>query len=172
MAYEEIHNLDSLRRAIEELASLIEAPPYDVPTSDPSKEGPHIEHDARGFHFVQVERGKEFQRFTSKSADEILYVIFQQVTFFMAVAYEVRHRIPGQDHRRQIFPYQLELLQRLQPAWSARAKGTMSGVIFDDESGSRADYCVQLRRTTKLSEHEIWVEACNKFPLPKPASAP
>lgn len=172
MAYEEIYDLDSLRRAVEKLAQLIKAPPYDVPTCDPLREGPHIEHDALGFHFVQVERGKEFQRFTSESADEILYTIFQQVTFFMAVAYEVRHRISGQDHRRQIFPYQLKLLERLQPAWSARRRAAIAGVAFDDDSDARADYCVELHRTTKLSEREIWVEACNKFPLPKAEPAP
>ena len=60
----------------------------------PSEDGapPHVEIDARGFHYVVVERGKEISRKSTARIDDLLYWIFDDVTFNVACDHEVRHR--------------------------------------------------------------------------------
>ena len=173
MAYDNIDNLDSLRRLVEELGRRISVLEDDLPTYIKSRDGahPHIEHDSRGFHYVIVERGKELRRVTTQDVDELLYLIFQDITFGMACSYEVKHRIVGEDCRRQLFSYQLGLLEQLDFSWRRKREEQITKTLkdhpFDDLSMVRVDYCVHQRNTTKLTEEEIWERACEKFPLPK-----
>jgi hypothetical protein len=81
---------------------------------------PHIEVDSAGHHYVVVERGKELKRITTPQLDELLYHVFESIAFSLAGRYEVKHRIAGEDCRRQMFRYQVELLATLDPAWAAR----------------------------------------------------
>ena len=71
---------------------------------------PHIEVDMHGYHYVIVERGMELRRITTTDLDDLLYHIFEAVTFSLACDYEVTHRIPDQDFRRLLFKQQIELL--------------------------------------------------------------
>jgi catechol 2,3-dioxygenase-like lactoylglutathione lyase family enzyme len=67
-----------------------------------------------------VERGQELRRDTTRDLDELLYHVFESVTFELACDYERAHRIAGEDIRRQLFARQLELLSSLSPAWAER----------------------------------------------------
>jgi hypothetical protein len=67
-----------------------------------------------------VERGAEVDRLTTQSLDELLYNVFHSITFSMACAHEMRHRIAGQDSRRLMFETQVRLLGRLEPRWAQR----------------------------------------------------
>jgi hypothetical protein len=173
MAYEEIDNLDSLRLVVEGFGRRISAPEDLLPTYNISRDlaYPHIEHDSRGFHYVIVERGKEQRRVTTQNADELLYLIFQDVTFNMASSYEAKHRISGEDSRRQLFSHQLGLLDQLAHPWrikrEAQINDTLTKYPFDDRSSDRVDYCVNLRKTTKMGEKTIWEAGCKQFPLPE-----
>jgi Immunity protein 63 len=173
MAFDEVDNLDSLRLVVEELRCRISAPEDLLPTYNKSRDlaYPHIEHDSRGFHYVVVERGKEQSRVTTQDVDELLYLIFQNVTFTLACSYEIKHRIGGEDSRRQLFTHQLGLLEQLNSSWRRRREEQINSTLkdhpFDDLSGMRVDYCVHLRNTTMLTKKEIWETACEKFPLPK-----
>ncbi len=60
--------------------------------------------------------------------DELLYWIFQDVTFSMACSYELAHRIPGMDSRWLRFQHQLELLQTLHPGWKERCAADLAEV--------------------------------------------
>ncbi len=70
--------------------------------------------------YVIVERGTELQRRTTTDLDKLSYWIFRDVTFSMAVDYEVAHRIEGQDFRILLFQHQLQLLHNLRPEWRHR----------------------------------------------------
>jgi hypothetical protein len=115
-------DLEQVRGEVERRASLIDAPLSLLPTYGRTEDSarPHIEVDTRGFHYVVVERGNELERLTTESLDELLYRIFQCLTFSMACAHEVRHRVPGKDPRRLMFQTQVELLGRLDAQWARR----------------------------------------------------
>jgi hypothetical protein len=81
---------------------------------------PHIEVDSRGYHYVVVERGNESERITTPHLDELLFHVFDMITFFLAGRYEVQHRRRKEDCRRQMFSHQIELLAKLTPAWAER----------------------------------------------------
>lgn len=48
---------------------------------------------------VVVERGIEWERRKTNDLDKLLYWIFANLTFSMAVEYELAHRVEGQDFR-------------------------------------------------------------------------
>lgn len=121
---------DELRERVEALARVIGAPTDSLPTyGRPRDFGyPHIEVD-EAYHWIVTERGQELDRRTTRDLDELLYVIFQSVSFSMAMNIEVRHRRKGEDARRQLFEVQLSLLDRLRPAWAARRRAELDEVL-------------------------------------------
>ena len=127
---------------------------------------PHIEVDSRGYHFVIVERGQEQSRFTTRDLDDLLYQIFQTITFSLACDYELAHRIETQDCRRLGFQRQIELLSQLSKRWGWREAEEHKQILreypFDDLSAVRA----------RLSAQVGWTKACEQYPLPKTADEP
>lgn len=83
---------------------------------------PHIELHGDSFHYVVCERGTEFKRIKSLSEDDVLYLLLQNVTHEVATRYEVKNRIEGIDGRSVWFPYQENLLSKLNPEWGERLK--------------------------------------------------
>jgi len=81
---------------------------------------PHIEADSRGYHYVVVERGSELERVTTPHLDELLFHVFDAITFSLAGQYEVQHRRRKEDGRIQMFSHKIELLAKLAPAWAER----------------------------------------------------
>lgn len=116
--------LTEIESRVKELAEIIEAPVATFPTFGRSEQSgrPHIEVDSQGYHFVIAERGQELERHTTSDTDELLYQIFQWITFQLAVKYELDHRAHGQDVRRLLFKYQENLLYHVLPAWGERRK--------------------------------------------------
>ena len=115
-------SLPETEDAVNELARRIDAPGNVLPTYGRTEDfaRPHVEVDARGYHYVVVERGQELERITTDDLDELLYRVFAGVTFSMASAHELRHRVDGQDSRRLLFATQVDLLSRLSPRWGRR----------------------------------------------------
>lgn len=113
------YSLDEIKVEINKLAAQLDAPDHLLPTYGYSEDGarPHIEVDSRGYHYVVVERGDELKRITTFELDELLYYIFEAVTFDLACQYELKHRVKHQDFRRLLFQHQVELLSKLSPKW-------------------------------------------------------
>lgn len=145
--------------------------PTGLPTFGYTVDGghPHVEVDGRGYHYVSVERGQEQRRDTTATLDELLYWIFRDATFGIAVAYELAHRVAGQDFRRILFARQVELISRLDPRWRERCADEQREILrkhpFDDLSDIRVDYCVELRRQGH-DDAAAWAMACERYPLP------
>lgn len=118
----EMKNLSEIEAEVNRLAAKIGASGYILPTYGHTEDGarPHIESDARGYHYVVVERGQELRRDTTRDLDELLYQIFESVTFSLACEYELAHRVAGQDSRRLLFAWQIKLLSALSPSWAER----------------------------------------------------
>ncbi len=126
--------LEDIRAEIERRAALIgAASDWSLPTYGQSSDfaRPHIEVDQRGYHFVVVERGRELKRKTSPDLDELLFEVFQSVTFSLACEYEVAHRVRGQDFRRLMFARQVELLSQLSPQWAQRRAEEHQQILGD-----------------------------------------
>ncbi len=114
--------LARLKTLIDDLAGKINAPEQLLPTYGHSIDGahPHIEADDNGLlYYVVMERGQELRRDIALDTDDLLYRVFEGVTFSMAVQYELQHRKENEDFRRQLFARQVELLGKLNDLWGA-----------------------------------------------------
>ena len=113
------YSLIEIKSEVDRLAAQIGALDHLLPTYGYSVDGarPHIEIDSGGYHFVVVERGQEISRVTTNELDQLLYHVFEAVTFSLACQYELENRVKHQDFRRLMFRRQIELLSMLSPEW-------------------------------------------------------
>ncbi|HTD67454.1 MAG TPA: Imm63 family immunity protein [Candidatus Limnocylindria bacterium] len=165
-------SLTEIKTEVDGLAIMIGATDHhSLPTYGRTEDGarPHIEVDARGYHFVVVERGQEQSRFTTQDLDDLLYKIFQTVTFSLACEYELAHRVETLDCRRMGFQRQVELLSQLSERWGKRETEEHERILeehpFDDCSGVRATLTRELRAEGHAPA-TAWQKACERFPLP------
>jgi len=135
-----IARLSRMRTEIERLGRAIGASADLLPTYEVSEQTgrPHIESEGSEFHYVVTERGTEFERFRARSADDLLYRVFHDVTFSMAMMREVKQRIPGDDCRRQIWQFQMAMLERLNPAWASRCGIEKEAILREHPFNDRA----------------------------------
>jgi hypothetical protein len=119
-------SLERIKAEIDQLATKIGAPADTLPTYGRTIDGahPHIEFDGAHYHFVVVERGKEFQRVTG-DADAVLYRVFETVTHQLAVA-----AARGKDRfRERLFAHQLALFGQLNEDWRARCAAEIDDIL-------------------------------------------
>jgi hypothetical protein len=167
--------LTDIKTRVDQLATHIGAAGNLLPTFGRNEYDahPHIEVDSRGYHYVVVERGREIERFCTTRLDDLLFRIFQDVAFVLAMQYESAHRVPGQDPRRVLFAHQVELLSRLSPVWAEREalrqQQTLEQHPYDDAASVRADLAQSLRHQGYAAE-TAWKLACERYPRP-PAAA-
>lgn len=117
-------NPEEIKAEIKKRADLIGAsedlfPTFGIPRQDAT---PCIQINKKGYHLVIVERGKEFERKTTKDIDELLFLVFEDITFSIASKFELHNRIENEDSRRQLFNKQLELLSKISKEWFEREK--------------------------------------------------
>lgn len=112
---------------------------------------PHIEAHEGKFHYVVTERGTEFERIEGLSADDVLYLLFESVTFEMATRYELRNRKEGVDGRSVWFPYQEDLMAKLSPPWGEKLKAEHEAILKEHPFGeaTREKPSGKLLRTMK-----------------------
>lgn len=72
-----------------------------------------------GFRYMARERGQVVMEELVADVDELARRVLRDLAAQLAQAYEVRHRIPGQDSRRQWFALAETWLSALEPAWGA-----------------------------------------------------
>lgn len=147
-----MRTLAEIELEVKRLAGIIEASVEALPTYGFSADfgRPHIEVGELEYHYVAVERGQEISRVSTSDLDDLLFQIFCDVTFHLAVEYELEHRIETQDCRRIIFRRQIELLSTLSPAWagceSARHVMILDANPFDDFAGYYASRIADYHR--------------------------
>jgi hypothetical protein len=145
-------SIDDIKTKVDELSKKINVPDSYLPTYGQMKYDahPYIEIDDLGFvYYVVSERGTEFERKKARDIGDILYWIFERVTFRMAFDFELKNRIEDQDCRRIAFNKQEELLRMLDKKWEQMVvedhKKILLSAPFDDLAGLRATFCGQLR---------------------------
>lgn len=131
---------------------------------------PHAEHVGDTYFYVVTERGSELERRETKDPDELLSWFVRGLTFSMAIEWELKHRIPSQDTRRLLFKKHVELLRGIRELWADQEQAYYDDVLkqypFDDMSGDRVDYCVNLQKQG-IKDEEAWQRALLKYPKPK-----
>jgi hypothetical protein len=87
-----------------------------------------------------IERGQEQRRATTRDEDELLWLVFQSVTFSLAGSFELRNRAPRRDSRRIAFSRQVELLAQMSPTCAARQVDDHLSILskypFDDRAAN------------------------------------
>lgn len=124
-------SISEIRGLVRSMGEKINAPSalLSIPSQSPGNGTPHMEVDDNNYMYVVSERGEEFSRQITTDLDELLYWIFDSVTFSMAVKYEIDHRAGGEGPRRVIFSKQLEILAFLKAEWAVLAKKNIDEII-------------------------------------------
>jgi hypothetical protein len=112
--------LDDFEEEVKSIAKKIDAPEHLIPTFAISRHNgtPHIEITGREYHFVACERGTELSRQRTFDKKEILFWIFDAVTFSMANELELKNRRANEDSRIQLFEIQERLIGQIDPQFS------------------------------------------------------
>jgi len=107
--------INKVENRVKYLAKLIGAPKHLLPTFGFSKQSglPHIEIDGDIYHFVVCERGSELKRKTTSDLKELVFWIFDSVTFSMACDLELKNRRKDEDFRIQLFQIQERLISNI-----------------------------------------------------------
>jgi Immunity protein 63 len=84
--------------------------------------GAYVERGDGAYAYVVWERGVELQRRITHDPDEVLYWLVSDLTFEMALEYELSHRRKHRDSRRLLFEKHLELLATVNHTWSERQR--------------------------------------------------
>ena len=135
---------EQIRAETDRLRALIGAPADLCPLS-PAMRGdgsPFLRVVADGYIYANEERGHVYNERKTQDLDELLYWIMKDITFSMAVDYEVANRVLHADFRRLLFAKDLELLGSLKPEWRERKREYYDAVLaqypFNDEIGYKA----------------------------------
>lgn len=124
-------NLTELEIEIKKIAKKINAPEQFLPTFG-FTEGtarPHIEVYNNEYNYVINERGEEYERIKTNDFQELLYKVFSNVTFEMAVQHELANRINNEDFRIQLFQIQEDLLDRIDSTFSEKMKSKHDKIL-------------------------------------------
>lgn len=124
-------SLPGLANEFYSMAEYLDVEPYykAFHTSPQHDGAPHVEMRSGKFEFVVTERGSELERISGLDDDEVLYLLFKELTFVMATSYELCHRQPTGDGRAVWFLYQENLMAGLRPSWGARLKAEHEHIL-------------------------------------------
>ena len=83
----------------------------------------------QNFHFIVVERGNELERRITQNLDDLLYWIFDTITFRQALDYKLQNRDLNFDSRRIYFRKQEELLSLIHPDWKIKKENEHKDIL-------------------------------------------
>jgi hypothetical protein len=143
--------LSEIEVKVNELAQTIGAPQNWLPTYGYSEQTarPHVEVSPLAYYYVVTQSGQEISRYATQDIDRLLFKIFVDVTFRLAISYAEKNQVENQDIRRLAFQHQVELFTLLSPQWSKRISQeqtqTLKQAPFDDNGPVRIVYWKGLR---------------------------
>ena len=163
--------LFEIENKVNELAYKIGATQNILPTYGYSEQTarPHVEVSPQAYDYVVAQSGQEISRSITVDVNELLYKIFADVTFAIAIAYAEENRIESQDIRRATFQRQVELVTLLSQSWGERMSKeqtqTLKQAPFDDHGSVRYAFWKSLR-DQGWSVAEANKMAHDKYPYP------
>lgn len=129
-----IYSISTIRKKVRELGGKINAPKHllSIRTTSDGFGTPYIEISENRYNYVVSERGVEFKREQTKDISVLLYWIFKDIVFSMASDYELEHRNPNEDNRRQLFGKILELMEQLDPQYLKWEKEDLNRILKEN----------------------------------------
>ena len=108
-------------------------------TSNVFNDGASIYVENSKYYYIIMERGQLNKLFESKDLEEVLYPLFESITFSLASDYELNHRIENEDSRRLLWKKQLELLEKINRNFFVKCQIEIEEILkiapFNDENG-------------------------------------
>lgn len=104
---------------------------------------PYVGIDGKGYHIKCFERGIQIEDNVTENLDELFYWIFSSVTSSIAAEYELKNRIRYLDNRRLMFSKQLELLEKIDTAYTLKCRSEIHEILknhpYDDANSTKLD---------------------------------
>lgn len=124
-------SLATIRKRVKELAKLVNAPKEltKVAGSPDWMGGVYVEVDGKGYHYVNSERGNEYERHTTKDIQELLYWLLKDITSQIASDHELSNRIPYADSRRLWFKKWVELMGIIDPEFHRKLEDELNKTL-------------------------------------------
>ena len=135
-------SLATIRKRVKQLAKLIDAPSdlTKVAGSPDWMGGMYVEVDNIGYHYVNSERGNEYERHTTEDINELLYWIIKDITSEIASNYEFSNRLPCADSRRLWFKKWVELMGIIDPKFQKRLEEEINEILKDAPYTDKKSY--------------------------------
>lgn len=123
-------SIEEVQDKVRKYGALIYAPESLLAVrSTPAPDGaPYVKIDER-YHYIVSERGVEFSRKSTTSANELLFWIMEGVASKMAIEFELNHRVAGKDSRRIYFSKLVELMKKMNFEWEGRIKAEIDKIL-------------------------------------------
>lgn len=128
-------SIDEIRKKIFELGSIINLEkgnqlyPIISDKANVSSDGTTIYIADSKYHYVNMERGQVRKHIESKNVEDILYQIFNSITFSIACDYELKNRKENEDFRRILWNKQLELLNKINKEYAKIRKNEIEQIL-------------------------------------------
>jgi hypothetical protein len=90
---------------------------------------PFIELDEHGYNYICRERGEEVFRKSLFDIDELVYEVFDQVTFEIAIKWEIQNRKENEDFRLQLFAKQVDLMTKINTDFGQRVNSKLQKIL-------------------------------------------
>jgi len=135
-----MNNLNWIKRDIEEIARVIDAPIYELLTFNISRDDgtPCIQIERGIIYYFARDRGAVCMHKQTTDRMDLYYWVFEDVTFSMSSKFEVKNRKDKSDSRRALFTHQLELLGKINPVWARKCQQEIDDILesspYNDES--------------------------------------
>ncbi|QSE99208.1 Imm63 family immunity protein [Fulvivirga lutea] len=113
------------------MALIINAPSDYLPTyNTPKGDGhPCVKIEGSKFYLVYEESGIEHERKLAKDLNELMYYVFDDITYLMASDYELKNRESGEDPRKKLLEKQLELMNKISIPFAERLRTRISNIL-------------------------------------------
>src|SRR5262245_12206190 len=113
--------LGEIKIHIETLASQVEIPSDLLPSfGNFPGQYTYLYIENNEYHWVVGRDSPRSSDRTTKDIGEFNYMVLETLTRQMGLIHEVTHRDPALDNRRLAYQHQLELLEKLDPAWTKK----------------------------------------------------
>lgn len=126
-----MNKLNWIKRDIEEIARVIDAPIHELLTFNISRyDGtPCIQIERDIIYYFARDRAAVCMNKQTTNRMELYYWVFEDVTFSMSSKFEVKNRKENSDPRRLIFGHQIELLSKINPIWASKCQQEIDEIL-------------------------------------------
>jgi len=103
--------------------------PMFATTKNVSWDGAYICVEDSIYYYIEMDRGRVVRSFESRKLEDILFYLFYDITFDLAIEYEIKQRKQGEDFRRILFAKQLELLLKINKVYYTKGKQKIDDIL-------------------------------------------